>query len=372
MLKLTLNERLSWIFRILMFCLLATLLISPELWMSDRNFPLVPIFGSFIPTPYPIDYLLYAAMITLSLLLIIYNDNKILLISLTSVFGFLLLADQMRWQSFNITYFVLCFAFLFKEKNPKELFNLIRISIAFYMIWSGIQNINHIYFDSVFPWIFEPLTQKFIPKGMQPYFNYIGYSFPFIQIFSGIALFIKPLQKLAIRTAIVFLGILFLSLSPIGHNWNKISLPYLGFLISLLYFGFEAIEINNKEIFRFPKSVAGIVIVLMFVFLPILNFFNIYDNALSFRDFSGKGSYCKIYISDEIKENIPDVLKQYVFKNIDNKPYFDVYYWSMFALKVAPYSEERVFYAIEKYFCTYQTSGNCETKVVIYTYDNPQ
>jgi len=370
--QLSLSDRLVWIFRFVMFGILAAVLISPELYMTDRNFPLIPLTVYFIPLPYPLDYIVYSGMIVIALLLIIYADNRPLLIALVSIFGFLMLADQMRWQGFNIFYFFLSAAFLFSAKHPERLLSIIRITIIGYFFWTGIQNINNIYFENIFPWIFEPYTKKFLPEQAIAYFNYLGYLLPFIQIFAGIGLLFDSTRNTAMWTGITLIGIIFVSMSPIGHNWNKIQLPYYLTIMSVTYLAFNDTEFELKSLFNYNKSIIHIAAILMFLVLPIFNFVGLYDNSLSFKDFSGKGLYCKIYIDDEISENLPEVLKQYTFKTYDNKKYFDVFYWSMFALKVAPYSEKRVFNQLENYFCSFKTSEDCPTNVVIYTYDDPK
>jgi hypothetical protein len=209
------EQRLNWILKLVIFGLLTTLMISSELWMTDRNFPLVPITGKFIPLPYPIDYILYSAMIVLGLLLLIYTDNKPMLISVTAVMGLLMLADQMRWQNFNLYYFFIMLSFIVLRHDPKRLLNVVRISIVGYMVWSGLQNMNTIYINNVFPWIFEPFLRKILPQSAMSSFNYLGYVFPLLQIFAGIGLLFKPTRNAAFWIGISILSIIFLSLSPL-------------------------------------------------------------------------------------------------------------------------------------------------------------
>ncbi|MFN4122893.1 MAG: hypothetical protein ACK4GL_06270 [Flavobacteriales bacterium] len=366
------EKRIIWIFRIVMAGILTALLISTELWMTERNFPLIPITGKFIPLPYPIDYILFCGMIVLPLLLLIYYDNKPLLIGLAVLFGLLLMADQMRWQNFNMYYFFIVITYVFLKKEPEKLLNVVRLSLVAYMVWSGIQNINHIYFTNVFPWLFEPFTRKFLPQAAISYFNYIGYLFPFLQIFAGVGLLFAQTRRASMWIGIGILGILFLSLSPLGHNWNKIQLPYYLVLICHLFFAFYESEFNFKKIFNPGKSPFYAFALVIFIILPSFNLVGLYDDGLSYKEFSGKGLYCKVYFDDEIAENLPEVLKQYTFKIDENKNYFDVFYWSLYALKVPPYAERRVFLALDDYFCQFQQKEQCSVRISIYDYNNPE
>src|SRR5579864_3663305 len=41
------------------------LLLSPNLWLSSRAYPLTPVLSFLHPTPHPFDYLIYGVMLLL-------------------------------------------------------------------------------------------------------------------------------------------------------------------------------------------------------------------------------------------------------------------------------------------------------------------
>lgn len=57
------ENRLVWLKRIIVVSLVAGLVLSARLWVSTREYPLVPLLGFIPPLPYPLDYLLFALFV---------------------------------------------------------------------------------------------------------------------------------------------------------------------------------------------------------------------------------------------------------------------------------------------------------------------
>ncbi len=45
--------------------LFAGLALSPKLWISERVYPLTPVLTLLRPIPFPVDYILYGAMLAI-------------------------------------------------------------------------------------------------------------------------------------------------------------------------------------------------------------------------------------------------------------------------------------------------------------------
>src|SRR3954451_9889676 len=57
--------RLTWLRLPLVAGLIASLLLSPNLWVSARAYPLTPLWGAVPTLPYPADYALFGLFVTL-------------------------------------------------------------------------------------------------------------------------------------------------------------------------------------------------------------------------------------------------------------------------------------------------------------------
>jgi hypothetical protein len=94
-------SRLQWTFRIALMGVLGTLLLSSKVWMTERNFPVVPLFEGIPSMPSPLDYILYSVLMVLVIYQIIYLENRNTKFALIGMFVFLMLGDQMRWQPYR-------------------------------------------------------------------------------------------------------------------------------------------------------------------------------------------------------------------------------------------------------------------------------
>ena len=107
------TSRLQWTFRIMLMAVLGTLLLSSKVWMTDRNFPVIPIFEGIPSMPSPLDYILYSVLIVLAIYQIIYLENRNTMYALIGMYAFLMAGDQMRWQPYNVQYLLIMIGLLF-------------------------------------------------------------------------------------------------------------------------------------------------------------------------------------------------------------------------------------------------------------------
>lgn len=363
----TVQSRLQWTFRILLLAMLSTWLLSSKVWMTDRNFPVIPIVDGIPALPSPFDYLFYCILIVLGIYQTMYLDNKRTKIILISLLAFLMIGDQMRWQPYNVQFFLMIVGLFFYPAQKVPLIKTFQMMVVVFFIFSGIQELNTIFIEQIFPWMISPLADKF-PAKLESYVLGGGYLFPFISIGTGIALMIPKARNVAVYFAIAIQAFYFYSLSPLGNDWNHAILPYnvaMGFFSYLLFFNTKnefKTMLWSKE-FRYHQ-----VSLILFAALPLLSFAGIYDRMQSFNIYSGKAWYAKIYVTEALAERLPDGVKRYIYRPVDGEPYIETTYWSVDALKVSPYSEKRVYRQLEKYICSF-SDGECPAKLEIYSYE---
>jgi hypothetical protein len=359
-------SRIQWTFRVLLMAMLGTWLLSNKVWMTDRNFPVVPIFDGIPSLPSPIDYIFYSILIVLAIYQIIYLENRNTKIALIALLGFLMLGDQMRWQPYNVQYFLMIVGLFFYPKYTDGLLNTFRMMVVVFLIYSGIQEVNSVFIESIFPWMIKPIAVIF-PAKMEPYILGGGYIFPFLSIAAGIGLLFNQTRNYAVYLGMFVNLFYFYALSPMGNDWNHAILPYniaMTFFTYVLFFNtelsFEVILWSKK--FRYQQ-----VLVVFFAGLPLLSLFGVYDRMQSFNTYSGKSLYAKIYVTESLVNLLPDGVKRYVYRPPQGEPYIETTYWSADALKVSPYSEERVYEKLHEYVCSF-SEGDCSARLEIYSY----
>jgi len=359
-------SRIQWTFRVLLMAMLGTWLLSNKVWMTERNFPVIPIFDGIPSLPSPVDYIFYSILIVLAIYQIIYLENRNTKIALVVLLGFLMIGDQNRWQPYNVQYFLMISALFFYPKFTDGILNVFRMMVIVFFIFSGIQEINTVFIESIFPWMIGPIASLF-PASVEPNILGGGYIFPFLSIAAGVGLLFQQTRDYAVYLGILIHLFYFYALSPMGNDWNHAILPYnlcMAFFTYVLFFSaeFKLKDIFWSKTFRYQQAV-----VLIFAVLPLLSFFGIYDRMQSFNTYSGKSLYAKIYVTESLVELLPDGVKRYVYRPQQGEPYIETTYWSADALKVSPYSEERVYKKLHEYVCSF-SEGDCSARLEIYSY----
>ena len=265
-------SRIQWTFSVLLMAMLGTWLLSNKVWMTDRNFPVVPIFDGIPSLPSPIDYIFYSILIVLAIYQIIYLENRNTKIALIALLGFLMLGDQMRWQPYNVQYFLMIVGLFFYPKYTDGLLNTFRMMVVVFLIYSGIQEVNSVFIESIFPWMIKPIAVIF-PAKMEPYILGGGYIFPFLSIASGIGLLFNQTRNYAVYLGMFVNLFYFYALSPMGNDWNHAILPYNIAMTFFTYVLFFNTELSFKVILWSKKFRYQQVLVVFFAGLPLLSLF---------------------------------------------------------------------------------------------------
>jgi uncharacterized membrane protein YphA (DoxX/SURF4 family) len=347
--------------RITALACLASMLLCHKLWLTDRNFPVVPVFN--LPLlHHPFDYILPCIAGILLLSIAIFRNPQKLIAAFVFVALLLAITDMNRWQpwfyQYLLMFFILCF-FNYRcddTRQQQAIVTTFKLMVAAVYFWSGLQKLNPHFLADTFPWLMEPVTNHMAANGIQK-LEFLGYTFPLLEIGTGVCLLIPALQKPAVvASGIMHLFILFV-LSPLGHNYNPVVWPWniamILFVIILFYNESPAgiSMIRSAVCYHSSRLVIG-----LFVLMPLFNFFNIWDSYLSHNLYSGNTSNGIVYVSDSVKSRLPAYLKPYAIGDL-NQNQITLKYWCMQELGVPAYPEKRNFAAIAKTLYAYTTDS---------------
>lgn len=366
--KITLEDKFQWTIRFIAGALVMSLFLGSKIWLTSRDFPVLPYFD-FIPSiPPPIDYAIYAITVAVASLLIIYPLQSKLVWATAGLLLFLMLFDQMRWQPNIFFYLMGLGALSLANKNKEFGLQAIRAMLIFWFVWSGIQELNPVFKTSIFPYLFKPIISIF-PKAAAPFFQSIAYVFPILQIAVGLLLLInhKLIKNYVVYSAAAIHFILFLVMSPLGNGINYSYLPYHVSCVGLILFLFLDHKIDIKTLFYNRSFLFSIPVTLFMGIMPIFNFVGLWDSLQSYHAFSGKVKYGKVYMPEDMTEKLPDSIKNQI-KRFGDEPYVEITLWSLEVLDVPAYAEERVYNQIKDYICEFDTASTCRAKLEIYTY----
>ena len=356
-------RKIRIITRVTAVACLTSMVLCYKLWLSNRNFPVVPAFDFLPIIQKPLDVILFGStLFSVIMIAVLRNPQKfiILFIFLAIIISLL---DINRWQPWFYQYLLMFFLMAFfnyrcdDTKLQNGIITTLKLMIAAIYFWSGLQKLNPHFLAETFPWLMEPITNHLGPNSIS-HFKFLGYSFPLIETATGVCLLIPSLQRLAvIAVAIMHCFILF-SLGPLGHNYNPVVWPWniaMIIFVVLLFnkevpFGIS--DVRNTLHFHSSKIAIG-----LFVMAPLLNFFNCWDSYLSHNLYSGNTSGGIIYVSDEFKATLPSYIQPYAIGGY-NQNQINIKYWCMKELGVPAYPEIRNFKKVARTFYRYSTDSS--------------
>lgn len=338
------DGRTRWLRCVLLSATLLGMVSCIPLWLTERDYPLVPVASWFPALPPPWDGL-FLAVTLLSLIAAAWFHRPALSFFLVAAL-FLYFGDQNRGQPWFYLYWVLLLLSLFGEKPALA---GSRVALSTVYVWAGIQKLNAVFFAAIPTWFASPVQDWGMPSPALKAVQTAIAAAPFIEIFIGLGVWIAPARKAALATALLLHGLSLVLLGPLGHNVNFIVWPWNLAMVALLLVLFTR-DTDWCETFRnLRQSRCAAATVSLFVLLPILSWFGKWDSYFSFALYSANLARADVYVSETYRDRLPGKLRRFVepvndFDPSFQKPFvFEHLKWGVSELRVPPLSEPRAF-----------------------------
>ncbi len=319
-------------------------IISYRLWLSDRAFPLVAPF-KFLIFPGWLHIFLFIGSIFLLLFVLFQPGNSIAILALVAVEFVSCLADMTRWQPWQYLYLTLLVVHLVYKNNSKNLFKAYGIVMFSTYFFSGLSKLNGGFILLIWKRMILLRFMK-LPASMvdMSVVNYLGYAIPGIEVLCSLLLFSKKYRSFAAVVLIVTHLFIMVMLGPVGLNFNPVVWPWNGVMIVLLYLLFFNSTCQLSLGACFNKNMLWLSI--LWIILPVTNFFGFWDDYLSSNLYSGKTKHLYVCM-DTTQYVLPKILKVNMSdkKNAlcENAATLSVSNWSLMELNVPAYPEKRYY-----------------------------
>jgi len=352
-------SRIFWLKIVVVGGLIAGLLLSFKLWTEERFFPHTPVLDNFPAIPPSVETILFIILLGLLVAIFILPKPQKFIFSALFVATIFAFFDQMRWQPWFYQYFFILatislFSWNYSDTEKRQaVLNTSRLIVASIYFFSGLQKINFVFMADIFPWMIEPIVKLF-PVPLQIFPLSLGIIVPFLEMGIGLGLLSKKCRKYAIVFVLLMLSFVLITLGPLGHNWNSVVWPWnvaMALFAVILFWqaeNFSFWDILWVKNFSFQK-----IILILFVVMPVLSFFNLWDSYLSATLYSGNTNSAQVYISDSVKQKLPMEIQRYVVKTETGESMLDFFNWSFAELNVPPYPETRIYKNIARDICKY-------------------
>jgi hypothetical protein len=365
------NKRLHYLKITLVLTSLVGLLVFPQVWLSDRLYPLTPVFSFLPPISFPWDLVTLISLAVLLLIILIHKNSQPFIVVFVLLIIFFSLWDQSRWQTWLYQYVFMLAAiglYNWREINSahqNSALNICRLIIVGIYLWSGLHKINVAFSDQVFPWLLDPYI-GWLPGVIKSWIHSWAYWVPFVEIGLAVALLFPTTRKLGLYLSLVIHVFIFGAIGPWGHNWEHNVWPWNLAMVLFVFILYWKSKINIHEIFySASRPLVGKLILVLFLFMPILNFFNLLDAYLSADLYSGHTPHAVITLNKNSADKLPQELHQYLTKKSENTEELSIFDWSFGELQLAPYPAERIYKNTGKKVCDL-TGSPADLQLIIY------
>lgn len=334
-------SRLAWLRLALAAGLVMAMLLSPNLWVSSRSYPLTPLWDAIPPLPYPADYALFGLFLALVVGVGISRGRITGWLAATALAlaVFLALGDTSRLQPWFYQYSFMLLALClcgWGRISVLDTLNACRLIVAATYFWSGLQKANAGFFHNLYPWLVESLTER-LPDWAGSALLSGAYAVPVVEAAIGLGLLTRRFRKPAVIGALLMHAFIMLCVGPFGNNWNVVVWPWNFAMVAFVLVLFwrapdepspSSILSPARNLFS-PGFALRAVVLVLFAIMPLFSFFGLWDSYLSSSLYSGAGKRGYVLTWDgtewqsarigdlaEQELNVPAYPEERVFKSV--------------------------------------------------------
>jgi uncharacterized membrane protein YphA (DoxX/SURF4 family) len=357
------DRRVRWLRAVLLGATLLGMLCCIPLWLNTREYPLVPISGSWPIVPAAFGPWLLGVTL-FSLVAAVWYFRPAILFFLAATL-YLYTCDQNRGQPWMYLYWVMLLSNLLPERSALA---ACRALLSIVYLWAGIQKLNGTFFRAIPDWFVQPAVGWGMPELVVTGLRAGVALTPFFEIFIGAGVWFPKTRWFAIGTAVVLHGAALVFLGPFGHNINLVVWPWNIAMVALLVILFCAKEYASlAQAWReLRQSWSCALVVGLCGLLPALSYFGWWDSYLSFAVYSGNLARADLYVTRSFRDHLPARLQAYVHPVENFNPAFQLPFvfehpfWGAKELGAPPMPEPRGYAVVFRRIAAYATNaGDC-------------
>ncbi len=320
------------------------ILFTWKLWISTRVFPLTPVADFFAPFPFPWDLVLVGFALILLGCATVAKNPKPFLYPLLCLLGFLFLQDQSRLYPSFYEYTSMLLVIMFypwreeNEQKSRQTLNICRLIVISIYFWSGVQKLNPYFVDS-----FMNLIDPLVTAAPRIPWRMLVSLIPYFEIAFALGLLTQRFRVLSLTVALSMHGFVFFLIGPLRNGWNDTAWAWnLGTAMFATILFLKAKTLSFKEIL-WNRTFIHTCAFILFGFLPLLNFFGLWDSALSFNVYSGNTTTGLIYMDSGTVTKLPIEIEKNITWNDTGKGVLNINNWSNDQFNAGVYPEVKIF-----------------------------
>lgn len=351
--NLTDRGKINWVRILALVSTLILMLYAPKLWLTTKDFPVVPLF-SWIPIPTGFLDTFFWWLFFGSQLLYIFFNKRWLGWTVVLLYLYLAFVDQNRLQPYfyQSALTILAIVIFPKKADTKRiLYAVILIFFATYF-WSGIQKLNEAFYIQ---WL-SALNKhfSFLPQWFLQSFTY---AVPWLEASMGVLLLFNRTRRFGVIFILGMHAIITILLFYLGYGYNVVPWNIQNMIsVVVLFWTLKTTRFYDFFVSFFDKQRA--LILFFTILLPLSNnLFGVYDNLLSFHFFTADLKYYNVFIGEDLEDRLPEHIQQF-YRYRDGYTYIQMNEWAQSDNKVLFYPEERIIQYMDNYLRSFAVDPN--------------
>jgi hypothetical protein len=368
------SYRVVWLKVTVAAGLLSGLLLSHELWINSRSYPLTPVYPLLKPPHFPFDYAVFAALVALLALILVAARPAKLITAFVFLAVLWALFDQSRWQPWFYQYLFmlsalgLWFANRTDPQKREASLNACRLIVVCVYFWSGIQKVNPGFVRGTFPWLLAPLAGV-LPAAVKAVVHPLALAAPTLELGIALGLLTQTFRNAAVCVAIAMHLLILASIGPWGYNCNTVVWPWnVAMAVSVTLLFWRAVDVRVTNVLWGHRLAFQKLVLVLFALAPALSLVNRWDSYLSFALYSGNRNTAILYMAAPVAKRLPADVQELITEDESPDPSrpetLAVSDWSWDELNVPPYPEIRVFKNIGRVIC-WKASSPSDVELVV-------
>jgi hypothetical protein len=315
------------------------MLLSWPLWDENKRTDLHPV-PLWEQMPFEVGTFVSLGLLIVLGILVFRPYNKWLSPIAVSLILLLWILDLNRVQPW-VWFYALMLATGMTTCREPDAVTVQRWLIASVYFWGGFQKITPYFADDNFQWFCNAYSWL-KPLGQYPI---LGYGVAVFELGLGVGLLYPPSRMWAKWLTIAFHGWIMAALSPLGLNWNETVIPWnaaMAGMVWLLFSDDSRSSVQKTPAFAWPLLLAAWL-------GPVLNFFDLWPDAFSWKMYSNtqaEGTF--YYISEPPCQNVAGIWKKSAFDQ-GSKLLLDD--WAVDAFNAPMLANRMVFRRMAKSLC---------------------
>ncbi len=350
------TERAEWVRRISCLGMLLGMLLSWKVWISERVFPLAPVWDAVAGWPHAVAGVLYAVALLLLAAMVVWPRGGRGMRGTLGVWLMLMLVlflqDQMRWQPWAYQYVLCLIPFLFAERNERALLLAARVIFIATYVWGGLHKLG-----TPFARFFETTLAKSLLADAGEVTRTLvlgaGQTIPFAEILIGVLLVVPKSRKFGVLFACLMHAGILLWKGPFGDASNSVIWPWNACMIVLVILLFpkgEAILPAKEKAGSPSLRVVTVIIVILVGIMPLFSLFGRWPRYLSFHLYSGHQQRMLVGLKPSGKAKLGEAFRPSIRESANWPGYSEIegMTWAFDDLNVPLVSDDDVILQIAK------------------------